>query len=68
MICSSALLALFNLTDSFRQTTEHRKREKDRHIHHLWTQNEAMAGTGIPRTRTRERRTNKQKAEYQSDL
>ncbi len=62
MICYSALLALFILPDSFRQTTEHRKREKDRHIHHhLWTQNEATAGTGISRTRKDKRKKKKHK-------
>lgn len=62
MICSSTLLALFILPDSFRQTTEHRKREKDRHIHHhLWTQNEATAGTEISRTRKDKRKKKKHK-------
>jgi len=63
MICSSTLLALFILPDSFRQTTEHRKREKDRHIHHhhLWTQNEATEGTGISRTRKDKRKKKKHK-------
>jgi len=62
MICYSALLALFILPDSFRQTTEHRKPEKDRHIHHhLWTQNETTAGTGISRTRKDKRKKKKHK-------